>query len=325
MRRFSHLDNKPSEFLIANGLVPQTEEERVEEHILFNSVVPLSVIWKDRNNDKKVIAWDSELEKYIDHRIKLINLNRESYMPWNIYKAMSLNWVNGYTLNQSSIGTCAGAAFRNGGCHSSLVNAKLTDSVPTEFGCDIVYALARGNGRLAWGSGCNGTPLVKYGTEIGNYWASDIGPYNTRGSGVTQANMNNPAFKARALQLQSICCFLPEVSFDLFYKACAAGMSIWIGSPSFPSGATKNSDGISVASTWTNGAHATIFDFAVEVDGKQYIHWDNSHGNRYIGGNGNRFESPPTGTWITKEMFGRFRINKDYGTPFIHMTELPNV
>ena len=316
-----------AEFLMAEGLVEQNEQDMEQEQLLFNSAVPLSIAWKDRDHAKKIITWDSDFEKCIEHRIRLFKFGGiERYMPWNIYKEMGLNWVNGYTLNQSSLGSCAGAAFRNSQMHSGLVDAKMTDSAPTETGVDIVYALSRSsNGRINWGSGSNGTNLVKYGTEIGNYWTSDIGKYDTRGSNVTQANMDNPAFKARALQNQSIVCFLPEVSFDLFYKACAAGMSIWIGSPAFPSAAKKNSDGISVPSNFTSGAHATSFNYAFEVNGIRYLSWDNQHGNRYSGGSGNRFNSPATGTCITQADFNTFRITKSYGTPFVHLTELPNV
>jgi hypothetical protein len=201
----------------------------------------------------------------------------------------------------------------------------MAKGTPTETGVDIVYALARGNGRLAWGSGCNGTPLVKYGTEVGNWWTSDIGKYDTRGSNVTQANFSNPQFRERALQNQSIACFLPSVGFDTFYKACAAEMAIWIGSPTFPKRERKNSSNLSQASSWTSGAHATCFVFGMEVDNKRYLLWSNQHGNRYSGGAGDRFGTPSDVTWTDENDFPKFRITKNYGTPFVHLGEIPSL
>ena len=320
--RFELFDGKSETFLMCNGLLEQTPEEQAEEQVLLSSAGALSLLWKDSTNAPRVIAWDSEFERYLDHRIKLIKLARENYLPWNIYKEMGLNWVNGLTMNQGALGSCAGAAFRNSMGYSDLVNCKMTKSRPTEVGCDIVYALARGNGRLNWGSGCNGTPLVKYGTEVGNYWASDMGKYDTRGGNVTQANMNNPAFKARALQKQSIIAFYPEITFERFWKVGAAGLFSWIGSSSFPNRATKNSENLSQASSFTNGAHATTMGSGIEL-ARKYIWWSNQHGNQYAGGARDRFDTPSDSTWIDNIDFPRFKINTNYGRPFVHIGEIP--
>ena len=315
-----------AEFLAGNGLVEQNEDDLKEEQILFNSAMPYSLIWKDTNDFKKIIAWDSDWEKFLDHRIKIINLKGfENWLPWKVHEQLGIKLVNGFALNQAAIGTCAGAGFRNTGVCSDLINTKMANQKTfVEMSFELVYSLARGNGRLNWGSGCNGTGLVKYGTEIGNHWTSDMGPYTTRGSMVTQANLNNPEFKKRALQKQSIVAFLPSVSFDLFFKACSAGFSIWIGSPTYPSGA-KKSNGLSVVGGWTNGAHATGFTFGAMIDGEPMLFFQNSHGDRYRGGAGDRFNSPASGTWVSRKDFPMFKITKNYGTPFVHCCELPNV
>jgi hypothetical protein len=46
--------------------------------------------------------------------------------------------------------------------------------------------------------------------------------------------------------------------------------------------------------TW---AHATLFDGYVVVNGTIYLHWTNSHGDRYKGKD--RFDSPESGCWMT--------------------------
>jgi len=53
--------------------------------------------------------------------------------------------------------------------------------------------------------------------------------------------------------------------------------------------------------TW---AHATLFDGDVVVNGTVYLHWTNSHGNRYKGKD--RFDSPESGCWMTVRMLAQF-------------------
>ena len=322
--RFDFYKGKDDEFLMSNGLLPQTEEEMDLEEQLFDSAIPLSLAWKERDDFKKVLLWDSAFEEYLEHRqILILHKGPENYFPWKIHDSMNLNLVNGFALNQGAQGSCAGAAWRNSLLCSDLVNAKLSDSGSiVETGVDMVYAMARGNGRLNFGSGCNGTPLVKYGTEIGNYRTADVGKYDPRGSNVTQRNFDNPVFKANALKHQSICCYLPDTSFDTFFKACSAGLSVWIGSPSFPASGTLLGS-INTVSRFTSGAHATCFTFGMVQDGIKRLFFQNSHGPRYA--SGCRYCSPNTGCWVDQTAFLQFRINRKYGMPFVHFGELVKV
>jgi len=319
--RFDYLNGKSDSFIVSHGLVEQTPEEVAMENVLMSSARSLSTMWRSVDDTKKIIVWDTAFEEYLEHRKLVIDMAPlGTYFPWNIQKEKGIQLVNGYSLNQGAQGSCAGAAKRNALLGSDLVNAKFAGyNGVTETGVDMVYAMARGNGRLNWGGGCNGTPLVKYGTEIGNYRTADVGKYDPRGSNVTQANFNNPTFKANALLHQSICCFLPDVAFETFYKVCSAGLSIWIGSPSFPASATIQG-GISRVSNWTNGAHATCFQLGIE-DTAKLLYFQNSHGERYAKDK-DKFDTPRSGTWIDKGQFAQFKIRKEYGTPFVVFGEL---
>ena len=292
------------------------------EYELFQSARSLSTIWRSVDDTKKIVAWDDAFEEYLAHRKSLIDLAPQGiYLPWKIAQDKRLSFVNGYALNQGPQGSCAGAAWRNALLASDLINAKLAGfNEITETGVDMVYAMARGNGRLNWGGGCNGTPLVKYGTEIGNYRTADIGKYDPSGRNVTQANFNNPSFKANALLHQSICCFLPDISFDTFYKVCSAGLSVWVGSPSFPASASIR-NGVSRVSRWTNGAHATCFQFGLEDFGVKLLYFQNSHGERYATQT-DKFDTPRSGTWINHAEHAQFKIRKEFGTPFVVFGEL---
>ena len=320
--RFDRLKSKDADFVVSNGLVEQNEQEKQLEYELFNSSVPISTLWKNKDDTKKLITWNDEWEEYLEHRRKLIELAPiGTYFPWNIAKTLRNNFANGLALNQSNQGSCAGAAYRNALLASDMVNAKFAgyDEI-TETGVDMVYALARGNGRLAWGGGCNGTPIVKYGTEIGNYRTSDLGPYDPRGRNVTTSNFNNATFKANAFKHQSICCYLPDTRFDTFYKALSAGFSVWIGSSRFPSNA-RIENGISIPNNWTSGNHATCFQMGITESGRCLLYWQNSHGDRYRT-NGDKFETPYSGTWVDESNFGNFQINQNFGTPFAIFGEL---
>lgn len=92
--RFDSLNGATADFVMANGLVDQNEEERAEELRLFSSSVSLSTIWRSKDDTKKLIAWDNALEEYLEHRALLIRLNPIAYLPWKIQQAKGIQLVN---------------------------------------------------------------------------------------------------------------------------------------------------------------------------------------------------------------------------------------
>jgi hypothetical protein len=70
--------------------------------------------------------------------------------------------------------------------------------------------------------------------------------------------------------------------------------------------------------TW---AHATLFDGYIVVNGTVYLHWTNSHGNRYKGKD--RFDSPESGCWMTVDQLEQFCSGRYVDAFCIYRAEAP--
>ena len=263
-----------------DGLTETTEEDQQCYDLCFSSAVPFTAHWENLDDGMKVFQWDAAWEKYIKHRADLIDHEgREKYLPWNLYRSLGLNWVDGYAKTQGS-GDCASFAHFNATKASNYVNAMQTGKVPREFALSVVYAIARGNGRAKFGSGCNLNPLSKWSATKGNYWTSDFGKYDV---GRYVRNYKSGSQQdANALKTQTIPVYLPEPTFDYCYAACAAGFGVHIGSHTYPVASVPNGDGIATPSAWRNGGHAVALVGAWKgKSGKRYVIMENSHLQNY--------------------------------------------
>jgi hypothetical protein len=317
---FQGKEHSTEEYLLNNGLVEMDEAEAAEEQICMSSAVPISLVWKNRDDSEKYVAWDDDLMKYMKHNQRLIDQGgRESFEPFTIYNEMGLNLLDGFALFQESLGSCCGSSHRNSHLQTTLVDAKLMQTKPIETHLGITYAIARGNGRIAWGSGLNLVPMSKWAAKIGNYLSSDMGKYTTSGAGVTTANQQK--YAANALKHQSTPCYLPNISFDTFYEVARAGWACNIGSSSWPSGSVIDKNGMSIGSGKSTGGHATCLGgFAIEINGVKYILWTNSHGARFK--QGTRIRQSPCSTFMTEENWHLLAINTKYGTPYVNFSEM---
>jgi len=97
------------EFLMCNGLIEMNAEEANQELMAMNAAVPISLVWANLDDNEKYIAWDSDLEKHLQHFARVIDMaGRESYEPHTIYNEMGLNWLDGFATSQGSLGSCIG-------------------------------------------------------------------------------------------------------------------------------------------------------------------------------------------------------------------------
>jgi hypothetical protein len=69
--------------------------------------------------------------------------------------------------------------------------------------------------------------------------------------------------------------------------------------------------------------HATVFDAYVVVNGVVYVHWTNSHGNRYRGAD--RFDAPESGCWMPLETLVQFCSGRYVDAFAIYRSEAPVV
>ena len=313
--------NKTDSYLQENGLVEMNSLECAAEELAMSNAVSLPLLWKDTDNAEKYIKWDAELEKFLQHLAALIDYaGRDSCEPYALYQKMNLNFLDGFALNQSNRGTCCGAAHRNAHVQSTLTFANMIGGVtPTETSLSITYALARGNGRVAWGDGANLQPMAQWASKVGNYLTSDMGRYSTNGSGVTEANRQK--YAANALANQSIPCYVKDLQFDTFYELARGGVSANVGSDSWPATSTIDENGMSIGQGTSTGAHATVIGgHALEIGKTRYVLWTNSHGPRYK--TGTRIKQSAFSTYITKATWNLIRLNKNYGMPYINFSEM---
>ena len=120
------------EYLISNGLTETTEEDQRCYDECMASIIPFTAAWENIDDSVKILAWDSEWEKHINHRAEVIdNEDRVSYLPWNLYNAFGLKWLDGYNYTQT-LGDCCGHVHKNALKASNLTNARRAGRTPAQ-------------------------------------------------------------------------------------------------------------------------------------------------------------------------------------------------
>jgi hypothetical protein len=294
-----------------DGLRECTAEDVANYELCQANTIPFTAHWENLDDSMKIMSWDSEWENFIKHRAETIDLEeRESYLPWNLYKSLNLNWLDGYNFAQR-IGNCCGHAAKNSLKASNFTNARRTGRTPREIALCIAYGIARGNGSMNMGSGLNLNPMARWSATKGNYHTSDFGRYD----GGRQFNVRNwrPSSQqdTHALKTQSIVIHLPAPSFDLVYAVCEAGFGINMGTGTYPTGSILGSDNVATPNSWRNGGHAMAFIAAwTAPSGRRYVYLENSHGARYAA---DRFNpNRQHGCWIDEAAFNQMVRNNPF-------------
>jgi hypothetical protein len=303
-----------------HGLLETSESDQLCYDECFARQIPFTAHWANLDDTMKSFAWDTEWEKFIRHCGEVIDYEgREKWLPWKIYAEQGLQWLDGYNFVQRT-GDCYSFAHRNATKTCNLTNAKRLDKKPIEFAHSVVYALARGNGKVSFGSGCNLNPGAKWAAAKGNYWTSDFGRYDA-GKYVSQYKPGSVQ-DTNALKTQTIPLFLPEPNFDYCYAVCSAGFGIVIGSTVYPTSAVPNDDGLSVPTGWKHSDHATALIAAFKgKSGKRYIYLENSHGDKYAGDS--LHTNKQHGCWLTEADFKRMIVNAyRFGVWYAALTEM---
>ena len=300
--------------LLSNGLTDTTAEDEACYDELISMAVPFTAHWEDFDNSVKSFQWDRAWEKYLKHYTDLIDHEgRESYLPWNLYKSLDLNWQNGYNYTQL-IGDCCGHSHKNSAKASALTIAKRTGRTPREIALSVAYAIARGNGNVSHGSGCNLNTMSKWASTVGNFWTADFGRYD--GGKYIRNYRRGASQDKNALKTQTIAVHLPKPDFEFCYAACAAGFGINIGISVYPTLSVSNSEGLAVLLAWKSRAHAVSLIAAWRSRaGRRYVFMENSHGAKYASDSLSPVKQ--WGCWLTEndikrmatERFGRWYVN----------------
>jgi hypothetical protein len=166
------------------------------------------------------------------------------------------------------------------------------------------------------------------GNQFGNYPVKDVGEYNIR---LTRESISRiEASNEEAMLHQFGACRLSradgkrQIAEEWVQKivlCLRAGMVVCIGNSVRVSGCTVDSNGMRVAILGGTWSHATLLDGYMVVNGVVYVHWTNSHGNRYKGKD--RFDSPESGCWMPLETLLKFCGGRYVDAFCIYRAEAP--
>jgi len=210
---------------------------------------------------------------------------------------------------QGALGSCAGWAVANG--HMMLV---LYQMMLGAFRFTLINPLAMWARTKLWSlrGGQSMLKVMMGGNQYGNYPVRWVGPYSTQLSRETMSKIEAAKDEARLHQFGA--CRISQAAgggrlaateiAKRIILCLRAGMVVPIGNSVRVSGCRTDGNGMRVAIFGGTWMHATVFDGYVVVNGTVYLHWTNSHGDRYKGAD--RYESPESGCWMTVEQLVQF-------------------
>jgi hypothetical protein len=159
------------------------------------------------------------------------------------------------------------------------------------------------------------------GNQLGNYPVGLVGAYSTRLTAELTNKIQHATDDAKMHQFGA--CRLSGKNLVAKIVLCLrAGMVVSIGNSVRVSGCTIDRNGMRVAILGGTWAHATLFDGYVIVNGTVYLHWTNSHGNRYKGKD--RFDCPESGCWMTVGTVEQFCGGRYVNAFCIYRAEAPS-
>jgi hypothetical protein len=168
------------------------------------------------------------------------------------------------------------------------------------------------------------------GNQFGNYPVQLVGEYSTHLSRDLASKIQHATDEARHHQFGA--CRIttadrkrePATVSPLVSKiilCLRAGMVVCIGNSVRVSGCKTDKNGMRIATLGGTWSHATLLDGYMVVNGTVYVHWTNSHGNRYK--EKDRFDSPESGCWMTVDTLEQFCSGRYTDVFCIYRAEAP--
>lgn len=213
---------------------------------------------------------------------------------WEVPGAIDL-----FTTSQSYRPNCAGFAMANAALARTLIQVKsqFAEQKPEKFNPFPTWILSKGGTVMG---GQTISKIARYGNEVGNYLASDVGEYEP---GKTRFSLDGtPEENAQKHQI-GICYYTGDDPVRDTLRALAAGFTAIIGqSVGVREGRQTDKNGVEVVKTGGRWSHATALAGWQNVGGEQYAFWINSHGNLYEANDG----TPAFGGWMSKVELEKF-------------------
>jgi len=253
-----------------------------------------------------IVSWDS-FEPFVrEQAVEMDKIRAAGWVVlwWAIARHCGIPlWAS----NQGNLGSCAGWSAANGHMISVLYQMMLG-----AFRFTLINPLAMWVRTKNWSTngGQSMSKVLMGGNQFGNYPVSRVGAYSTHLTRETISKIEVATDEAKLHQFGA--CRLSGIRTNLaamIILCLRAGLVVCIGNSVRVSGCKTDNNGMRVAVLGGSWSHATLLDGYVMVNGTVYVHWMNSHGDRYKGTD--KFDSPESGCWMpvgTLEQFcsGRY-------------------
>jgi len=270
----------------------------------------------DPTGQPAIVSWDS-LESYVRKQAETMDAVRAAgwlVLWWIIARFCKIPlWES----NQGNLGSCAGWSAANGYMQTVLYQMMLG-----AFRFVRINPLAMWVRTKNWSmsGGQSMSKVLTGGNQFGNYPAQLVGEYSTQ---LTRDTMNKieSATDAATLHQFGACRLQGKDMVQRIILCLRAAMVVCIGNSVRVSGSRIDENNMRVAVLGGSWAHATVIDGYVVVNGTVYLHWTNSHGDRYKGAD--RFDTPESGCWMTVNTLEQFCGGKYVDVFCIYRAEAP--
>jgi hypothetical protein len=302
------------------GYIPDEDHGYIPDEFVPEDVAEFDAMTGkyDPSGQPGIVSWDS-FEAYAREQADTMDKIRSAgwiVLWWVIAKYCKIPIWDSY---QGQLGSCAGWSAGNGHMITVLYQMMLG-----AFRFVLINPLAMWVRTKNWSmsGGQSMSKVMLGGNQFGNHPVQTAGAYTTRLSSDVKKRIESSANEATLHQFGA--CRLPGKGKELATKivlCLRAGLVVCIGNSVRVSGCKIDGNGMRIATLGGTWAHATLFDGYIVVNGTIYLHWTNSHGNRYKGKD--RFDSPESGCWMRVDQLEQF-CNGRYTDAFcIYRAEAP--
>ena len=262
----------------------------------------------DQTGQPGIVAWDA-LEPHVREQAETMDAIRAAgwrVLWWDIARFCKIPlWES----NQGQLGSCAGWSAANGHMITVLYQMMLG-----AFRFVRINPLAMWVRTKNWNmsGGKSMSKVMVGGNQYGNYPAGLVGEYSTQLTRETIRRIELATDEAMLHQFGA--CRLSQTAgggrqtaselASRIALCLRAGIVVCVGNSVRVSGCRIDENKMRTAVLGGTWAHATLFDGYVVVNGTVYLHWTNSHGNRYRGAD--RYNTPESGCWMTVKTLAQF-------------------
>ena len=226
------------------------------------------------------------------------------------------DWQQYFTASQEYRPNCAGFGEANAAMMRTLIQAgsQFSEQKPEKFNPMLTWLLSKGGS--PYGGQSIGA-MAKYGNQIGNFLASDIGDYDPGKAYTGRSEAANENAKKHQI---SFCIYEGNDPAEAILTACRKGFTVFLGnSVGVASGRVTDENGVEALELSGSWSHAHAGGGFLIVNGVRYLYWMNSHGPIYPAKDG----TPPIGGWMSEHTLRRFLSGSFADVCFIIYVECP--